>query len=92
MDIIVSLIVGLIRDLLVQGAGIALVQLIYRGRVVPDPCGTQIDETRIRRVKGPIYVADGRARMQWDAVFFFGLVFWLVVGLAVLIWAVIGNQ
>jgi len=77
------LLLGVIRDVLVQGAGNMIVRLIWSGRVIPDVWAPPGNGGEIVS-EGPFfYQHNGERHMYAGPVFAVGLTFWFVAAMAV---------
>ena len=84
MDIVAGLVLGLIRDVLVQGAGNCIVYLAWRGHVVPDIFGPEVAPSEIEVEDSFFYRVNGERHMYAGPVFAIGIAFWALVAACVL--------
>jgi hypothetical protein len=81
VDLVVTLLVALVRDVLCQGTGALLVAGFSGGKLVADRCGTVVVESEVQRVNSALYVRQGQRHIEWWAVFGVGVAFWLSVAI-----------
>jgi hypothetical protein len=83
LDLIIGLLVGMVRDLLIQGTGGGIVHLVWRGRVVPDVWSSKAKANGIVSEGMFFYRLDGVRHMYAGPVFGIGFLFWVVVAIGV---------